>query len=107
MLDYGIKPIMVFDGKPLEINSGVKLKRKRYAFMNLFFSLSFLRFFKGADWIDYVFLPRDNERNRKLAEKLWLEGDRKAAENFYRKSIECTPQMVLNVIRVKWKKNEI
>ncbi|CAF1429768.1 unnamed protein product [Adineta ricciae] len=70
LLDWGIKPIMVFDGSPLPAKRITNINRSD-----------------------------ERERNRLRAQKALASGKTREAEQFFQKAIEITPDMVLNVIR--------
>ena len=44
----------------------------------------------------------ERERNRLRAQKALASGKAREAEQFFQKAIEITPEMVLNVIRVRF-----
>ncbi|CAF4060796.1 unnamed protein product [Rotaria sp. Silwood2] len=70
LLDWNIKPIMVFDGSPLPAKRITNINRSD-----------------------------ERERNRLRGQKALANGKTREAEQFFQKAIEITPDMVLNVIR--------
>ncbi|CAF0788729.1 unnamed protein product [Rotaria sordida] len=70
LLEWKIKPIMVFDGSPLPAKRITNINRSD-----------------------------ERERNRLRGQKALAHGKTREAEQFFQKAIEITPDMVLNVIR--------
>ncbi|CAF2144354.1 unnamed protein product [Rotaria magnacalcarata] len=70
LLEWNIKPIMVFDGSPLPAKRITNINRSD-----------------------------ERERNRLRGQKALASGKTREAEQFFQKAIEITPDMVLNVIR--------
>ncbi|CAF4707861.1 unnamed protein product [Rotaria sp. Silwood1] len=70
LLEWNIKPIMVFDGSPLPAKRITNINRSD-----------------------------ERERNRLRGQKALANGKTREAEQFFQKAIEITPDMVLNVIR--------
>ncbi|CAF3685500.1 unnamed protein product [Adineta steineri] len=70
LLEWNIKPIMVFDGSALPAKRITNANRSD-----------------------------ERERNRLRAQKALASGKTREAEQFFQKAIEITPDMVLNVIR--------
>ncbi|CAF0844666.1 unnamed protein product [Brachionus calyciflorus] len=70
LLEWNIKPIMIFDGSVLPSKKGTELKRKE-----------------------------SKEMNRKKAAQCLAEGRKNEAREYFQRCIECTPKMALEVIK--------
>lgn len=89
LLEWQIKPIMVFDGSPLPAKRITNMNRSEFVLV-----ISD----KTMDWYASIFSER--ERNRLRGQKALASGKTREAEQFFQKAIEITPEMVLTVIRV-------
>lgn len=93
LLEWGIKPIMIFDGSCLPSKKGTEQKRREYISNSTYFRL-FISFFLSL----YSFRSKDTYR--KKAAQLLKEGRANEARECFQRCIECTPKMALEVIQV-------